>query len=464
MNLERARPGRYSAYKPSGVPWLGDVPQHWDLRRFKFLYREMDERSTTGMEELMSVSHKTGITPRKRNVTMFLAESNVGYKVCRPGDIVVNTMWAYMAALGVARQEGLVSPSYGVYRPLHQENLNPDYIDPLLRTQEYRTAYLARSTGITDSRLRLYPDSFLGIPLLCPPLAEQAAIVRYLDHADRRIRRYVEGQQKLIALLEEERQAIINQAVTRGLDPNIPLKPSGVDWLGDVPAHWEIRRLKGHTTNIVDLTKELNRDDIYLALEHVEGWTGRFAAAENVDFDSQVKRFQAGDVLFGKLRPYLAKVTCPNQGGVCVGEFLVLRPCVAILSPRYLERLLRSKQVIDAIDASTFGAKMPRADWQFIGDMQIPFPPFAEQTAIVEHLDRATVDADTAIARARRQIELLEEYRTRLIADVVTGKLDVREAAERLSGRGDDYYPTEVGGSVGDATVQKPHNPGTRKG
>ena len=198
----------YTAYKPSGIPHLGDVPEHWDVRRFKFFYREVDERSTTGSEELMSVSHKTGVTPRKQNVNMFLADSNVGYKVCRPEDIVINTMWAYMAALGVAKQEGLVSPSYGVYRPLQHINMNPDYVDHLLRIEEYRTAYLARSTGITDSRLRLYPESFLGIPLLFPPLTEQAAIVRYLDDADQRIRAYVRAKERLIALLEEERQAV----------------------------------------------------------------------------------------------------------------------------------------------------------------------------------------------------------------------------------------------------------------
>ena len=160
--------------KPSGVEWLGDVPAHWEVRRAKYLYREVNERSSSGAEELMSVSHKTGVTPRKKNVTMFRAETNVGYKLCRPGDIVINTMWAYMAAIGVARQVGLVSPSYNVYRPINGEHLNQSYIDPILRTEMYRTEYFIRSTGITASRLRLYPESFLDIPLLYPPrTAEQ---------------------------------------------------------------------------------------------------------------------------------------------------------------------------------------------------------------------------------------------------------------------------------------------------
>ena len=207
--------------KPSGVDWLGDVPEHWDVRRLKFFYSETDERSTTGSEELMSVSHKTGVTPRKKNVTMFLAESNEGYKVCRPGDIVVNTMWAYMAALGISRQTGLVSPSYGVYRPIRQDNLNHEYIDVLLRTETYRTAYVMLSTGITDSRLRLYADSFLGIYLLHPPVSEQAAIVRFIDKATADIDAAIDLARGQIELMEEYRTRLIADVVTGKIDVRV---------------------------------------------------------------------------------------------------------------------------------------------------------------------------------------------------------------------------------------------------
>ena len=204
--------------KPSGVEWLGDVPEHWEVRRAKFLYSEADERSTTGAEELMSVSHITGVTPRKKSVTMFMAESNMGYKLCRPGDIVINTMWAFMAALGVARQIGLVSPSYGVYRPLNIERLSHDYIDSLLRTEAYRTNYLIRSTGITSSRLRLYPESFLDIPLLCPPSDEQAAIVEHLEQAMSTANAAIARAQRQIGLIEEYRTRLIADVVTGKLD------------------------------------------------------------------------------------------------------------------------------------------------------------------------------------------------------------------------------------------------------
>ena len=436
----------YPAYKPSGVPWIGDVPEHWDARRFKVFYREVDERSTTGSEELMSVSHKTGVTPRKRNVTMFLAESNVGYKVCRPGDIVINTMWAYMAALGVAWQKGLVSPSYGVYRPLSHSSLSPDYIDRLLRTEEYRTAYLARSTGITDSRLRLYPEQFLGIPLVCPPLVEQTAIVRYLNHTDRRIRRYVSAKRKLIALYEEEKQAIINQAVTRGLDPNVKLKPSGVEWLGDVPAHWEVRRLRTVAEmRVSNVDKHTREDEISVRLCNYVDVYKNDLITPDLPFMSatasrdEIDRFRLnqGDVLITKDSeawddigvPALAEK--PGNDLICGYHLALLRPRKE-MTGAYLVRALQSKSVSCQFHVAANGVTRYGLTHNGIQSVCLPLPTFPEQATIVEYLNEATSDIDASIARARRQIELLEEYRTRLVVNVVTGKLDVREEAARL--------------------------------
>ncbi len=204
--------------KPSGVEWLGDVPEHWEIRRAKYLYREADEHSETGTEQLMSVSHKTGVNPRKENVTMFLAESNIGHKLCRPGDIVINTMWAFMAALGVARQEGLVSPSYGVYRPHGESHLDHDYMDSLIRTEAYRMNYLVRSTGITSSRLRLYPEFFLGIPLVYPPKVEQDAIAEHIDEVTTSVDDAITRTRSQIDLMNEYRTRLIADVVTGKID------------------------------------------------------------------------------------------------------------------------------------------------------------------------------------------------------------------------------------------------------
>ena len=202
-------------------------------------------------------------------------------------------------------------------------------------------------------------------------------------------------------------------------------KESGVPWLGQVPEHWRIQRLKQHVVDVNEQTREQLPHDIYIALENIEGWTGKITEAENeVSFDSQVKKFRVGDVLFGKLRPYLAKVTAPKRKGLCVGEFLVLRSQQDRLSPDYLEQLLRSKGVIDTVDASTFGAKMPRADWNFIGSMLFPIPPLDEQAAIVRYLDDADQRIREYVSTKERLIALLEEERQAVIHQAVTKGLD----------------------------------------
>jgi type I restriction enzyme, S subunit len=175
----------YPEYKDSGLPWLGKIPAHWHERRAKYFFHEVDERSGTGQEELLSVSHLTGVSPRsQKNVTMFKAESYVGHKLCQAGDLVINTMWAWMAALGVARQTGIVSPSYAVYRPIRSNLLLHDFVDHLLRTKPYASEYVCRSTGIRSSRLRLYPEKFLDIPIICPSYEEQEQILSFLQMKD----------------------------------------------------------------------------------------------------------------------------------------------------------------------------------------------------------------------------------------------------------------------------------------
>ena len=212
------------------------------------------------------------------------------------------------------------------------------------------------------------------------------------------------------------------------LKPYPKYKPTNIQWLGDIPQHWEVRRLKTCVQDVVQSSNGVAEGDLCLALEHVESWTGKYKEVGPEErLVSQTKRFLPNDVLFGKLGPHLAKVARPNKAGICVGEFLVLRTDPEYMTPNYLEQLIRSKPVIDAINSSTFGAIMPRTDWKFIGNMKQPLPPLDEQRAIADYLDRKTDKIDTAIDLAQREIELLEEYRTRLIADVVTGQLDVRD-------------------------------------
>jgi type I restriction enzyme S subunit len=201
--------------KPSGVDWLGDIPAHWEVRRLKSLYREFDERSESGEEEQLSVSHLTGVTPRsEKTVTMFEAESYEGHKLCRPGDLVVNTMWAWMGALGVSDRLGLVSPSYAVYRKRQSGAVDSAYFHTLLRTRVYVDEYNRRSTGIHSSRLRLYPDQFLNILVPVPPTEEQSAIVREVSRLGHESDSTAQRYQREIELIQEYRTRLISDVVT----------------------------------------------------------------------------------------------------------------------------------------------------------------------------------------------------------------------------------------------------------
>jgi type I restriction enzyme S subunit len=204
--------------KDSGVEWLGEIPEHWKVDRAKVIFEEVDERSTTGEEELLSVSHITGVTPRsEKNVFMFMAESLEGYKKCKPGDLIINTMWAWMGAMGISSDSGIVSPSYNVYR-FRSNAYDPQYFDNLLRTDKFISEVICYSQGVWTSRLRLYPEEFFQIRIPSPPLEEQRKIVGMIQ---KETGNYDVAKKKIeqsIQKLRKYRTAIISAAVTGKID------------------------------------------------------------------------------------------------------------------------------------------------------------------------------------------------------------------------------------------------------
>ena len=224
--------------KPSGIPWLGDIPQHWEVLRAKHLFREVDERSTDGREELLSVSHLTGVTPRNhKNITMFKAASYAGHKLCRAGDLVVNTMWAWMGAFGVSTYSGIISPAYAVYRPRQPNDIVGVYMDGLLRSRPYVANIICRSTGLRGSRLRLYPDEFFRLPIIQPPAEEQERIVERILGETAELGTAISRLEREIELLREYRTRLVADVVTGKLDvrdaaarlPDEAVVESGVD-------------------------------------------------------------------------------------------------------------------------------------------------------------------------------------------------------------------------------------------
>jgi type I restriction enzyme, S subunit len=442
----------YSEYADSGERWLGHLPASWKLRRAKFLFREVDERSKSGNEELLSVSHKTGVTPRsQKNITMFMAASNVGHKICRPQDLVINTLWAWMAAMGVSRHTGIVSPAYGVYRPINTETFLPAFADQLLRTPFYADEYQRRSTGVNSSRLRLYPDAFFRIPVVLPPPEEQAAIVRFLDHANRKIDGFIRAKRRLIGLLNEQKQAIIHRAVTRGLNPNAPLKPSGIPWLGDIPKHWEVRRMKNVGKTKIGLTYspgDVTDSTGHFVLRASNIKNGQMARGDDVFVRKSIPdglRVRTGDILIcarSGSRSLVGKsALIPRDlDGVTFGAFMSLfRSSINDFVFWVLNSNL-FKFVMAEFETSTIN-QLTQGE---LNKISIPVPPRTEQLEIIGFIQGSADRLTTAIARTEREIALMQEYRTRLTADLVTGKLDVREAAAKLPDQIDQSVPDTV--------------------
>lgn len=413
---------RYQAYKDSEIDWLGVIPAEWHIVRNKEIFKECSSLSTTGKETLLTVSHITGVTPRsEKNVNMFMAETMEGYKICHPGDLIINTMWAWMGALGTSNELGICSPSYNVYMPIKRVPYNHRYFDYLFRIPNAIVEMTRNSKGIVSSRLRLYAKDFFQIQTVLPSLQEQESIALYLDTKTAQIDRKIDLLTQKATRYGNLKQSLINETVTRGLDRSVPMKDSAIEWLGEVPKHWEINR---HKDNLNLVTKKCaNPQILKVGLENIEAKTGRFLATES-DFDGDGTEFECDDILFGKLRPYLAKVYLTKFRGNAIGDIFVYRSRFNTI-PEFAHYLMLTNKYIDIINSSTFGAKMPRASSSFIANLPIATPPLSEQKAIADYLDTKTAQIDQIIQTINTQIEKLKELRKTLINDVVTGKIKV---------------------------------------
>lgn len=431
---------RYEQYAPSGFDWLGDLPSHWSILRAKYVFREIDDRSMAGDEELLSVSHLTGVTPRsEKNVTMFMAEDYTGAKLCKDGDLVINTMWAWMGALGVSSTTGIVSPAYGVYRQF-QQRLRPRYMDWLFRTPMYVAEYTRRSTGVNSSRLRLYPDRFLDMPVVIPSIEDQDRIVAFLDQKTAEVDAAIAKKERLIELLAEQRGIQINQAVTRGLQPNVALRDSGVEWLGVIPQHWESVPLKHVSAVQSGLTlgknyaqlrgakrypylRVTNVQDGYIDLSEVTEITMPVREARNyllrtgdilVTEGGDIDKLGRGNCWYGEIED------CLHQNHVFAVRVLCkVRPefVSLITSVPYARRYFTTTANKTTNLASTNKTKL--------GNLPLLVPPLQEQDAILAHCHDVKVRFAGLITGINKEIAALKEMKNVLIAETISGKIKV---------------------------------------
>jgi type I restriction enzyme S subunit len=421
-------------------PTLGKPPSHWRCERNRVLFELVDERTGDGTEDdLLSVSHLTGVTRRAdKDVTMFLAESFEAYKHCEPGDLVVNTMWAWMGALGVSPLNGIISPSYHVYR-MRNGSSHPKYFDYLFRTPAYVAEITRQSTGVWTSRLRLYPDVFFDMECFVPPAEEQRAIADYLDRKTAAIDALIEKKERLITLLAEKRAALINQAVTKGLNPDAPMKDSGVPWIGEIPAHWEVTAARWLAESIqTGVTPPTSNERYYI--EGTVPWYGPGSLADGLDIGPPVKMLNRIAIADGVARLLLADTVLVVGIGATLGRVGLLtsegttnqqiiairfrknrlKPIFAAYQMLSLERVFRNRAQYTTLPI------MNQFDF---GSTPCVVPPLAEQQEIEALINRSEADCAKASTALSSQINKLREYRRALITAAVTGQIDVTKEA-----------------------------------
>ncbi|WP_424945851.1 restriction endonuclease subunit S [Candidatus Spongiihabitans sp.] len=454
----------YTKHKDSGVEWLGNVPAHWEMRRLRNVIdmrvSNVDKHIKDGETPVrlcnyVDVYKNDYISEQMTFMRATATDKEIDKFRLMKNDILItkdSETWNDIGvpALVTEPASDIISGYHlAILRP-HADEITGRFLHRALQSKGLAYQFHTRANGVTRYGLSHAGIKSVWLPL--PPLPEQAAIVRYLDYVERRIQRYVRTKRKLLGLLAEQKQAIIHRAVTRGLDPDAPLKPSGVEWLGDVPTHWEMRRLRNvidmRVSNVDKHIKEgetpvrlCNYVDVYKNDYISKQMTFMHATATN----DEIKRFRLikDDVLITKDSETWddigvpALVTEPASDIISGYHLAILRPHVNDVMGSFLLRALQSKGLAYQFHTRANGVTRYGLSHADIKSVRLPSPPLPEQTTIVEYLDKTTAKIDAAIARTHHEIELINEYRTRLIADVVTGKVDVRDAATKLSDEAD---------------------------
>ncbi len=411
MSIAKLKP--YSDYINSGVEWLGQIPSHWKPTRNKDIFVERGSLSQSGSETLLTVSHITGVTRRsEKTVNMFMAETMEGYKHCRTGDLVINTMWAWMGALGTAREDGICSPAYGVYAPRKGFPYSHGYFDYLYRTPKAVSEMTRNSKGIVSSRLRLYPKDFFQILTALPSYEEQAAIAAFLDTKTAQIDRQIDLLGQKAAQFGKLKQSLIAETVTRGLDESVPLKDSGIEWLGKIPEHWAIRRIKDISTlqsGISIVSEQIEEEGLY-PVYGGNGLRGYFSDHTN-----------NGDyILIGRQGALCGNINYAS-GKFWASEHAVVVYLSKRVNLKWYGELLR----VMNLNQHSIAAAQPGLAVDRIKRLLLPVPPQKEQADIAEYLEEKTGQIDEVITTINSQIDKLKDLRKALINDVVTGKIKV---------------------------------------
>jgi type I restriction enzyme S subunit len=434
----------YVEYKESGLPWLGRVPAHWEIRPAFGAFVPNHDRND-GMKEktVLSLSYGRIVIKPAEKLHGLVPESFETYQIVNPGDIVLRTTDLQndhtSLRVGMVRDRGIITSAYLALRV--NAGVSPDFGFQFLNVWDMSKAIYGYGSGL---RQGLDFSHFKRMPVALPPPDEQAAIVRFLDWANGRLERTIRAKRKVITLLNEQKQAIIHRAVTRGIDPSVSLKPSGIPWLGDIPLHWKIVR----NMSLFALRVEAGIADLPVLQVSLRSGitveeTDQFGRPKRLISDPiKYKRVYQRDIAYNTMRMWQGAVGVSPSDGLVSPAYVVLAPRDGIC-PHFYDLVFHTDIYKQQVNRQSTGivSDRNRLYWDNFKQMSNVAVPYSEQQAIVDFVHLETRGINAARLRLEREIALLREYRTRLIADVVTGKLDVRQASTQLP----DEPPPESG-------------------
>jgi type I restriction enzyme S subunit len=430
---------KYQSYKPSRVDWVGEIPDTWEETYLKYvgnLYGGLTGKSGDDFNQEDNPNNKPYIPYTNIFRNTYISKNHVDYVVLEYGEnqnkVQKFDLFFLMSSetyqdLGkscilIDDVDELYLNSFCKGLRVKRKDVNPLFLNYQLLGSIHKELISIEGRGFT--RINLRQDRLNETPIFLPPLQEQHQIVQFLDEKTELIDKLISKKERKITLLQEQRTSLINEVVTKGLNPNVKMKDSGVEWIGEIPEHWGVFKMKYGVKHLNE--KGLTtKDDVKISPENVESMTG-VCFNYYSDYEGEGVKFRSGDILLNKLRLYLKKIVFPDVDGYSMGEMIVLR-CFENLFNRYFYFLIFHQGLIDLLDSQSNGVKLPRVSPEIIMNSLIPYPPIQEQFQIVEFLDSKTKEIDDMVQLEQKKIDLLKEYRQSLISEVVTGKVKVTQ-------------------------------------
>lgn len=419
----------YDQYSPNGLPWCKTFPAHWELCRAKYMYKK-ENRPVNESDEVVTCFRDGMVTLRKnRRLTGFTeAVQETGYQGIRKGDLVIHVMDAFAGAIGISDSDGKGTPVYSVCTSLGEYNNH--YYAYILREMAKRGFIQSLYRGIrersSDFRFDVFGKQYLPIP----PKSEQDQIVRFLDWKVSRVNQLINAKRKEIKAIDAMKRSMVSSAVTRGLNPEAPMKFSGVKWLGDIPAHWQTIKLR----QILHPVSIKNHPELpLLSVVREQGVIIRDVTDKEANHNyipddlSGYKVVKKGQFAMNKMKAWQGSYGISDYTGIVSPAYFIFD--VSFENLEYFHYAIRSKVYVNFFAQASDGIRVGQWDLQMDKMKEIPFivPPADEQVAIVDYIKRTLPQYDVAIEKLSAEVETLEEYKTKLIADVVTGKIDVRD-------------------------------------